>query len=266
MTWTIRQRSDGAGALRYFEEGAGQNLVLIHGVGLRAEAWCGVLPFLTDSYRVICVDMPGHGESPLQDSDDLADFCARLQSFIMAMEGPVFLAGHSMGALLAVQSAVAMPDNVEAIAALNMVFRRSKEATAAVQERAAQLTKNGAADPAPTLQRWFGETPNGPDADAAAACRDWLTRCDPEGYAAAYRVFAHHDGPSYATLSRLACPALFLTGDADPNSTPDMSRALATGCGGRCDVLANAAHMMPMTHTREVAAHLAAHFWGGCVP
>ncbi|MFK7761839.1 MAG: alpha/beta fold hydrolase [Roseobacter sp.] len=260
MIWKTRQRSDGAGGLCFFEEGQGLPLVLIHGVGLQAEAWSAVLPHLSPRFRVIAVDMPGHGKSPLQESTTLDAFTDRFAAFIQALDQPIFLAGHSMGALLAVELAAILPDRVRAIIALNTVFRRSQTAAEAVQARAHALICEGAGDPGATLKRWFGTNPDGDVKAASDACRKWLTRPNFKGYAAAYRIFAHYDGPDAAQLARLTCPAFFMTGAEDPNSTPQMSQALATACGGTSQVLQQAAHMLPMTHPQDLSAALMTQF------
>lgn len=261
MIWTIRPRSEGAGALAYFAQGDGTPLVLIHGVGLRAEAWCGVVPEMSDRYRVMCIDMPGHGASDLESTATLADFVDRIAAFVAALEGPVCLAGHSMGALLSVEVAARLPQRIQAVAGLNTVHRRSPDAARAVVARARALSGAEVPDPTPTLARWFGEMPQGEDAECATACRQWLTTGNMEGYAAAYRVFARTDGPSDASLHRLACPALYLTGTDDPNSTPAMSQALAEASrSGQASVIQSAAHMMPMTHPQQVATQLAQFF------
>ena len=261
MIWTTRPRSEGAGALAYFAQGDGPPLVLIHGVGLRAEAWCAVVPKLADRYRVICLDMPGHGASGLDGSTTLFDFRDRIIIFLASLEGPLCLAGHSMGALLSIEAASRLPDKVRAVAGLNTVYKRSPDARRAIVDRAAQLTSAQAPDPAPTLARWFGDEPEGADASCASACREWLTTGNAEGYAAAYRVFAQTDGPDDTSLHALECPALYLTGAQDPNSTPAMSRALAaTSPLGQSSVLDDAAHMMPMTHPHQIATHFVQFF------
>ena len=45
------------------DRGAGEPLLLVHGVGLRAEAWQPQIDRFADRFRVIAVDLPGHGES-----------------------------------------------------------------------------------------------------------------------------------------------------------------------------------------------------------
>ena len=50
--------------LAYDRSGAGPPLVLLHGLGHRRQAWVPVLDRLTKHRDVICVDLPGFGESP----------------------------------------------------------------------------------------------------------------------------------------------------------------------------------------------------------
>ena len=74
MTWTTQRRSK-FGTLAATTAGDGPLVVLIHGVGLRAEAWGAQIATLSQNCRVIAVDMPGHGHSAsLTGAPDLADF------------------------------------------------------------------------------------------------------------------------------------------------------------------------------------------------
>ncbi|MBE9637513.1 alpha/beta fold hydrolase [Salipiger mangrovisoli] len=251
MTWKTRPRSDLGGGLAGIVAGtSGPRVLLIHGVGLRAEAWGAQLAALAGNCRVTAVDMPGHGGSRGSGETTLRDFAARIAA---ALQGPSLIAGHSMGAMIAAELARIAPDRVAGIGCLNAIYRRSPDARQAVADRAAQLDGRGTGDPEPTLTRWFGAA----ESPARAACRDWLTDVDPEGYRAAYRIFAAEDGPADDTLRGLACPALFMTGALEPNSTPAMSRAMADlAPKGRAVVQPEAAHMMPMTHADAVTAEL----------
>lgn len=262
MTWTTLPRSERYGALAVHRTGSGaDDLVLIHGVGLRSEAWGAMLPLLASRFRVHAIDMPGHGESAPAAGDGLDDFVAPFHAALDNLDGRCFLAGHSMGALIALRLAADRPERVAGVAALNAVFRRTPQAAAAVRERAAALCGRDTPDPTPTLERWFGRAPSGAVAAAARACHEWLVTGDPTAYAAAYGVFAREDGPSPETLAGLRCPALFLTGSDEPNSTPAMSRAMAAlAADGSVAIVDGAAHMAPMTHADQVAASLLDHF------
>ena len=250
MTWTTRPRSELAG-LSAIVEGSGPDVVLIHGVGLRAEAFGAQIKTLSAQFRFTALDMPGHGGSPVL--EDARDLSAYADAIAPALPDRCMVVGHSMGAMLALELAALCPDKVAGVAALNAIYRRSPKAVLAVQARAAGLTPPF--DHAPTLNRWFGED----DSPERAACADWLNTADPKGYTSAYRAFAHANGPTKQSLQALTCPALFMTGALEPNSTPEMSQQMAAlAPQGRAEVIAGAAHMMPMTHPTPVNTALLA--------
>ncbi|EEF22282.1 valacyclovir hydrolase, putative, partial [Ricinus communis] len=105
----------------YHEVGKGEPLVLIHGVGMRLEAWTPQIEAFSGSHRVIAVDMPGHGESvALPAGSPLQAFVAWFGGFLDEMElGKVNVAGHSMGALVAGGAAATFGERIERIAYLN---------------------------------------------------------------------------------------------------------------------------------------------------
>ena len=251
MIWTTRQRSE-FGPLKAITEGAGPKVVLLHGVGLRAEAWAAQIDALVAAgFAVVAPDMLGHGHSTAApDNASLADFVTPLAGLL---DQPALVVGHSMGAMMALELAAQCPDLVRGVVAMNAVFQRSEQARSAVMARASVLDGATVADPAGTLQRWFGSQ----ETEESTACRQWLTEVDPAGYKAAYTVFANSDGPGSGLLQGLDCPALFLTGADEPNSTPEMSRSMAALTPqGRAKIIEGAAHMMPMTHISRVNSEL----------
>ncbi|WP_298676674.1 alpha/beta hydrolase [uncultured Lentibacter sp.] len=243
MTWTTRPRSELSG-LAAITVGKGPRVLLLHGVGLRAESWGAQLESIRAAHHVIAPDLPGHGHSPAlgNSQPDLADYTTTLAKLLSS---PTIVIGHSFGALLALTLAAHHPEKVSSVVALNAIFRRSPAAKTAVQTRLASLQETATSDPTDTLTRWFGTQ----DSAARRACHTWLMQANPRGYKAAYSVFAHEDGPSDSTLHRVRCPAFFVTGSEEPNSTPTMSHQMAQMVPqGEAVVIAGAAHMMPMTH------------------
>lgn len=241
MTWTTRPRSE-FGSLQAIRTGTGPTVVLLHGVGLRAEAWGAQIDDLARDFEVIAPDMRG-GKTLADYTDPIAD----------ALTAPSWIIGHSMGAMMALDLALRFPSKVRGVVAMNAIYHRSAQAKDAVQARAASLDGKTTGDPTPTLNRWFGETPS----PERTACDRWLRAADPQAYRDAYTMFAREDGPK--ALDELACPALFLTGSDEPNSTPAMSHAMAAlAPHGRAEIIEHAAHMMPMTHSATVNAHLRA--------
>lgn len=246
MTWTTQRRSD-LGGLSAILAGAGPHVVLIHGVGLRAEAWARQIETLSVQFSVTAVDMPGHGESLLLDQN--ATLTAYTDVIADVVQRRSVVIGHSMGAMIALDLAQRYPEQVCGVAALNAVYRRNDIAKKAVRQRADALDGISVPDPDETLTRWFG----GASSSERLACHEWLTTVDPKGYAKAYQVFASQDGPSDTALSAMQAPALFLTGSAEPNSTSNMSLAMAARAPrGQSQIIRGAAHMMPMTHAAEV--------------
>lgn len=250
MTWTTQLRSK-VGPLATMASGEGPLVILIHGVGLCAEAWGAQFDALSQTCRVIAVDMPGHGASTaLAPRPELAGFTDTIAA---ALNGPAVMVGHSFGAMIALDLAIRHPKLVNGVAALNAIYRRDATAQAAVMARAKSLDGKTVSDPTETLNRWFG-TASSPEREA---CDNWLRATDPEGYRNAYRVFAAQNGPAATDLVAMRCPALFLTGAQEPNSTPAMSQQMAALVSdGSAEVIQGAAHMLPMTHAPQVNAIL----------
>ncbi len=246
MTWTTRPRSN-LGQLAAITKGVGPLVVMLHGVGLRSEAWNPLIDAMSVGYRVVALDMLGHGETPAPDTDVyLKDYCLAISDIL---NEPCILVGHSMGARIALDLASRMPDKVMGVVALNAIFERGPQAATAIQSRASALIDDSVSDPTPTLSRWFGDESSA----ERSACEYWLRSVNPRGYRLAYQAFAAQDGPPREELAALTCPALFMTGADEPNSTPEMSLEMAEiAPHGMAQIVENAAHMMPMTHVNQV--------------
>jgi pimeloyl-ACP methyl ester carboxylesterase len=242
----------------YAEQGAGEPLVLIHGVGMRLEAWAPQMAALGKSHRVIAVDMPGHGESrPLPGEAGLEAFVAWLGLFLddLGLER-VNVAGHSMGALIAGGAAATFGARITRVALLNGVYRRDAAASAAVIDRAREI-RAGQIDVDGPLLRWFGR--DSQESDAYRLTHRWLSSVDRGGYATAYAAFAAGDGTYADCWPNVGCPALFLTGTDDPNSTPAMAQSMADAAPAGYAVLIDGhRHMVNLTAPDEVNAILEA--------
>ncbi|EXB49332.1 alpha/beta fold hydrolase [Acinetobacter sp. 1000160] len=236
----------------YFEQGEGEPLVLIHGVGMQAAAWYPQIEFFSKHYRVISVDMPGHGQSTkLADDAQLQDFVDWSIELIIALDvGAVNLAGHSMGSLITTGVSATRPDLVKRMAVLNGVYKRSAEAKDAVIQRAEAL-KTGHIDIETPLQRWFGQSEV--ERQAASKVKSWLQQVDMSGYATAYAAFAQGDAVYADQWPKIGCPALILTGTGDPNSTAEMAIQMASQAQkGKAIVIENERHMVNLTAPDQV--------------
>ncbi|CAN7378807.1 alpha/beta fold hydrolase [Pararhizobium sp. LjRoot238] len=238
--------------MAFAEQGTGEPLVLIHGVGMRLEAWAPQMAALGKSHRVIAVDMPGHGESRSLPGDaGLEAFVAWLGLFLddLGLER-ANVAGHSMGALIAGGAAATFGSRVSRVALLNGVYRRDAGASAAVVGRAREI-RAGQVDVDGPLLRWFGA--DSQESDVYRLTHRWLSSVDRAGYATAYAAFAAGDSSYADCWPNVGCPALFLTGADDPNSTPAMARAMAEAAPAGYAVLIDGhRHMVNLTAPDEV--------------
>lgn len=247
------------GGAAYFESGTGEPLVLVHGVGLRLEAWAPQIAAFAPRYRVIAVDMPGHGGSARIDDDArLAQFASWLGRFLREVDAvPANLVGHSMGALVSLGQAVTEPAQAARLALICAVYDRDAAARAAIRERVKMLLANRL-DIEEPLARWYQPERSENERRICESTRRWLSALDPAGYATAYRAFAEGDGVFAHGLRELECPALFLTGELDPNSTPAMSEAMAEAAPhGELVVVPGERHMVPLVAPEPVNAALA---------
>jgi pimeloyl-ACP methyl ester carboxylesterase len=214
--------------------------VLIHGVGMNASIWTPQIEALRNEFDVVAYDLLGHGNSSRPSADvKLSDYADQLLAVLDALRlETAHVAGHSMGALVALDFALAHSARVLSLTALNAVYCRTPEQRAAVEQRAAALNDGwGTASPDGTIARWFGDPVPTEARRACETVRSLLEAVDPVGYARTYRLFATSDNAHRGLLGSLTVPALFMTGELDPNSTPAMSQAMAAAAvKGRCEI------------------------------
>lgn len=106
------------GALRYYEGGEGRTLVLLHGSGSQAGDWHGVVPALARRYRVLALDLPGHGESgPAEGALPVGDLADSLGALLDARSAgqPATLIGNSLGGWVSLLYAWRHPERVERV-------------------------------------------------------------------------------------------------------------------------------------------------------
>jgi pimeloyl-ACP methyl ester carboxylesterase len=83
----------------YSDEGSGPALMLIHGYLETGEAWGSFAAELSEKFRVIVVDLPGHGQSDIFGEIHSMEFMAEAMNGLLGTIGlsKVFMIGHSMG-------------------------------------------------------------------------------------------------------------------------------------------------------------------------
>ncbi|QXI30011.1 alpha/beta fold hydrolase [Pseudomonas vanderleydeniana] len=107
--------------LHYEEHGEGTPVLLVHGLGSSGLDWELQVPVLAERYRVIVVDIRGHGRSdkPRQ-RYSIAGFTADVVALIEHLElGPTHLVGLSMGGMIGFQLAVDRPRLLRSLCVVN---------------------------------------------------------------------------------------------------------------------------------------------------
>ncbi|GAA1822268.1 alpha/beta fold hydrolase [Planosporangium flavigriseum] len=95
--------------LVYERRGAGDPLVLLHGIGHHWRAWLPVIDRLAANHDVIAVDLPGFGQSPMPVADlprEMPHLVADIAGFFksIGVERP-HVAGNSLGGAIALELA-----------------------------------------------------------------------------------------------------------------------------------------------------------------
>src|SRR5689334_13221498 len=101
----------GGRAVAYTSAGAGEPLLLVHGLGSTRQTWDVILDALAATHTVIAPDLPGHGGSDPPAGDySLGAFAVGLRNLLIALGlRSATLVGHSLGGGIAMQFAHQFP-------------------------------------------------------------------------------------------------------------------------------------------------------------
>ncbi len=136
-----RHEVDVVGAkVNYVEMGEGPPLLFVHGLSGAWQNFLENIPYFARTHRVIAVDLPGFGSSPMPPWEIsipaygrfLRDFCERLGVDRCS------LVGNSMGGFIATEVAITEPDRVDdlvLISAAGITWARARREPAAVIAR-----------------------------------------------------------------------------------------------------------------------------------
>ncbi|WCT79230.1 alpha/beta fold hydrolase [Novosphingobium humi] len=219
-------------------------LVFLHAIATSGELWRPQVEPLAQRFRVVRVDLPGHGASaPLPDGATFADYADAVADTLSAHGVERFsLIGMSFGAMVAMQVALRHAARVERLVLACCAARTPPPVAAMWHERMAAVTQDGIETQIETsLDRWF--TP----AFAAASPQtlDWvraMIRGTPEeGFVAAAWIIATLDHS--ALLPTLTMPCLVLAGAADKAAPEEMMRDFAASIPAATFVALPAAHL-----------------------
>jgi len=190
-------------------------LLLLHGVTGHAWLWHDVATALSESRRVIAIDLRGHGDSQWSSASayETADHVADLEAVVNALELSRFsVAGLSWGGLIAIAYASRFADRLERVAVID-VEASFTQPPDAVPERPGEF------DSIESVEQW--ERQANPRAGAAAialAARNSVRPAAAGRWARKHDPFFLRSWPfrlddRWAELRELRAPALFISAE-----------------------------------------------------
>lgn len=232
--------------------GAGDPILMVHGLGGTSNAWGPQANALAQNFTVIRPDLEGSGRSPITGALSIEGLVDDLVAILDASEIKcAHLAGHSMGTILCQHLAVRHPGRVLSLALLGPLAAPPEAARTPIRDRAALARTEGMVPIADAIVQ--GATSRRTKADrpeVIAFIRELILRQDPEGYAGTCEALADAQA---ADVSKVTCPVLLLTGDEDAVAPPDAVKELgAKFTSSRVEILGDCGHWTPLEQAAAV--------------
>lgn len=219
-------------------------LVLVHGSLSAASQWSRYTQLLPD-LDVVAVDLPGHGTRATERfTTDAA--VATIADAVASADGPVVVAGHSLGGYMAMVYAARNPGRLAGLALLGTSADPAGR-LAAIYSGFAWVTQRISSGWLLRLRTrlagWLRVERNDLPPDVTYSVL-------PDAWGA---VFADC---TPTLLTRVECPVLIVNGQFDQMRIN--ARAFSQLAGGAPTItVPRATHLAPLTHKDEVARHLA---------
>ncbi|MFG3705648.1 alpha/beta fold hydrolase [Micromonospora sp. NPDC047670] len=250
--------------LAYDDAGSGSPVVLLHAGIADRRMWREQLGPLAERHRVIALDLRGYGDSelppaPFAHHDDVA-------GLLDALDLPqAALVGCSFGGAVAINTALAHPDRVTALALLGSAVTGhewSEEANGLWETLVGDVDQEDfAATAAGEVRFWVvgpGRRPEDVDPELVAFAREMDQRALAAELALSAVDVAELDPPAIGRLGELRMPVLVTAGAGD---VPDISRladriAAEAADATRLPDVPDAAHLLPLERPAPVNAAL----------
>lgn len=244
--------------------GIGPDIVLLHGWGLNLRVWDGLVAAMRGRFRLITVDLPGHGRSPWSAGRGTpAEQAWLVHSAVSRISHRYSLLGWSLGGQIALDLAAAMPASIER---LILVASTPRFAAApdwphgmrpvALEKMAAQLRNDYHRTVDDFLELQVRGSSDG--ANVLAQLRSALF-VHGEAQIAALEAGLDTLGTTdlRAGLPNVRMPTLVIAGQHDRITSPAASRFIAqTVPQGRYIEIRRAAHAPFLSHQLEVVREL----------
>lgn len=129
--------------VRYSDQGKGRAIVFLHGFMENMEMWKDFSSQLSKSYRVICIDLPGFGETPvigyIHTMEQMAT-CVKAVMDSLRLRRYI-LVGHSMGGYVSLAFAELFHDNVSGLCLFHSTAAADSEEKKVSRDKAIEVVK-----------------------------------------------------------------------------------------------------------------------------
>lgn len=236
---------------RLHGRGGAPLLVLANSLGTRQQLWGRQLPELTERFRVLTYDHPGHGTSALPAEPCTVEaFAHGLLRLLdeLALER-VSVCGTSLGGMVGMALALEAPERVERLVlSCTSAYLGPPDGWT---ERARAVRAGGMAAIADAVVvRWFTSDLAREQPETVARFRAMLVGTPPEGYARCCEALAVWDARE--RISAISVPTLVIAGAEDPATPVEHARFLASRIpDARLLVLERAAHLANVERAEE---------------
>ena len=236
--------------------------MLLHGWGLNLRVWDGLVQELRDRFRLIAVDLPGHGRSPWSSGRSTpAEQAWLIHSSLASVSNRYSLLGWSLGAQIALDLTAAMPAQIERLILVSATPRFTESAdwpygmkASVINKMAVQLRDDYRRTVSDFLELQVRGSAQG--ASVLEQLRKALVahgEARPEALEAGLNTLSTTD--LRATLPHVRAPALVIAGQHDRITPPAASLALANALpDARYVEMRRAAHAPFLSHKADFAA------------
>lgn len=241
--------------------GDGPDLVLLHGWGLHGGIFMPLVEQLATRFRTHAVDLPGHGRSRIAGPHRLDRWAAAVRA---AVPAPAVWLGWSLGALVTLRAALDAPVAIRGLVLVAATPRFTTAPDWPHAQEPAMLDRFGTGltqDFRRTVQDFLTLQSLG-DADARAQVRALrpllFAHGEPDPAVLAGGLEILRDTDLRPELSRIAAPALVVTGARDRLTPPPAAQALAAALAhGTVEVIPGVAHTPFLARPDLFAARVA---------
>jgi 3-oxoadipate enol-lactonase len=242
--------------LHYDEYGAGEALILVHGLGGTGRVWRGMMQENMCVYRAVCPDLRGAGRSESGGEFSTPSFVADLLELADELDiTRCHWVGHSYGSAILQALAVDHPERVISLTMIGPIASPSETMKTSLEHRAAIARAQGLAEIASATARMgISATTSKDRPEIATRVREMVLEQDPRSYALTCEAITRTVA---AEIETLRCPTLVLTGDEDQTASPQVGRTIAEKIpDAEFHLLRHCGHWAPVERAYEVAGRL----------